>query len=611
MIFYDNNKVFSGLSTDTKPLSAIVVAGDRFYETDTNKLYEWDGTSWQLSNQSSNDNVNVEAQTLINATDSFQYGNNYNNNFANCYYNKTTNKLYFGAYISFSGNKQYGLIEADLSTQRNNPTTRFCTFDSVKADMTTPSDGIDIRGIVEIQGYLLIATRSNSFSEIKPFTDEVYGILLCIDPTTLTILWHKNFGERLTGLYAYHSVKEERNYVVLNGRMGFVAFYYILDNITKNPTNDITIGYSALQLRDIQYNSKYKGRHLETLPSTSTSTSGLSGNYKLIGTQSGYNTGQIYHCNRSGSAGNWTYTWTEMTGLIDEYPYSDNYVEKMQENHHGSWCILEEEVTTVDALPTASAEYEYTVNNRLIYKTSSNSYYYICCHNLSTQQYEWVRSYTYNYTILFISAGFGDGVHVFDLTNMSKTAYADEYGHKTRIYNWYGRDHHDQWFPFIYHNPNTGQDEEKGFHSFDAIVNYPYVYATLASDSNIVEQDKELHTNQRKMGILTLNISDLTNITATMQYIPSDKMGFYGGTDTPPNIIRRVGDYVLVNNGELGIAIFDISNDITTPQFVCNKRFHNLKNVTELCFLSDNSIVVGERRANNTGNNTVIYCGVN
>src|SRR3990167_2111036 len=39
---------YVGTSTDTKPTGAAVPVGARYWETDTDKIYEWDNDSWVL-----------------------------------------------------------------------------------------------------------------------------------------------------------------------------------------------------------------------------------------------------------------------------------------------------------------------------------------------------------------------------------------------------------------------------------------------------------------------------------------------------------------------------------------------------------------------------------
>lgn len=47
MLFVNDSNIFQGLSTDTKPIPPIVSVGDKFFETDTLKLYEYINSEWK------------------------------------------------------------------------------------------------------------------------------------------------------------------------------------------------------------------------------------------------------------------------------------------------------------------------------------------------------------------------------------------------------------------------------------------------------------------------------------------------------------------------------------------------------------------------------------
>ena len=43
-----NGSIYTGLSSDTKPTAGVgLMAGSVFIETDTGRMYTWDGTDWE------------------------------------------------------------------------------------------------------------------------------------------------------------------------------------------------------------------------------------------------------------------------------------------------------------------------------------------------------------------------------------------------------------------------------------------------------------------------------------------------------------------------------------------------------------------------------------
>lgn len=462
---------------------------------------------------------------------------------ANVYYDTDNQKFYYQQRGNPNGIdlSHRGLVEVNFNN-RTHPTTRFCDLSQYDADGTAVShlqDGtVVIRGIVKYDNYLLLGIRSSSAASMIPNDTQIWGLLICIDLASFSIVWDHAYNERISGLALYKS-PNKINYLIVNGRMGFVRFYTI-DN-----KKDLSTGYNALKKRDIQYTTGYKTVR------------------------------------------------------------PNDYVTGMQENHHGSWCIIKEQRKNVNVMPEPSVKYEYSATNRVIYKyvykagvSPVFSEYvsgrlYQC--RLIKGKYQWVRSVESDYTILFVSAGFADGVHVFDVTNLTDSTYADNNNHTSRIYNWDSRNHKDMWYII----PNPGADGYVGCHSFDAVVQYPYVYATLAPSRQVSVYDMENKTNYRKMGILTLNISDLTNITATEQFIPTEEMGLmYADTDSPPIIITKIYNRLYLGNADKGVAVFDISNP-ANPQFIGNQTNSMLENATGIWAQDDENgkgsfLIVGE-----------------
>lgn len=144
---------------------------------------------------------------------------------------------------------------------------------------------------------------------------------------------------------------------------------------------------------------------------------------------------------------------------------------------------------------------------------------------------------TENGDVWFIGAGFGDGVHIWDVTS----------GKAIRIGN----------FSF---GSNRGLIPSDTFHTQSCVIKYPYVYATLGPDGNKARPDFNNGTNIRRMGLLTLDISDLSHIVGTKQLIAIDDMcDFFDSGDPKPIYITMYEDKLFLANGNKGVAVYDIS----------------------------------------------------
>ena len=160
--------------------------------------------------------------------------------------------------------------------------------------------------------------------------------------------------------------------------------------------------------------------------------------------------------------------------------------------------------------------------------------------------------------VLWISGGFGDGVHIWDVTNIETE--------RATLYDWSGFDHLDIW-----RLPNTNKNY---YHAFDVAIEYPYVYASLGASSTLATEDHNNGTNLRKMGVLVLDITNLSNIGATVANIPIEDMNDYDyGGDPRPTRIVKVGNKLFLNNGGMGVAGFEISNPSTPSYIGTNKCF--------------------------------------
>ena len=180
--------------------------------------------------------------------------------------------------------------------------------------------------------------------------------------------------------------------------------------------------------------------------------------------------------------------------------------------------------------------------------------------------------------ILCVMAGFGDGVHIWDITNVSATNEV-----RATLYNWNSWSHKDIWFI----------DGTSAYHTFDLEVVYPYVYATLGAKLETAQADYTNGTNNRRMGLLTLDISNLANIQATIQQIDVADMNDFLGGDPRPTFIKRFANKLFLNNGTKGIAIYDISN-LALPQYVATKEIPDFMSCGGLCVTEGGKLICGD-----------------
>lgn len=194
---------------------------------------------------------------------------------------------------------------------------------------------------------------------------------------------------------------------------------------------------------------------------------------------------------------------------------------------------------------------------------------------------------TDNGNVLYIGAGFGDGLRVWDVTDAPTT------GHVTLAGN----------FQFKLHRDILPNDT---YHTQDCVVDYPFVYATLGPSSTVARSDYNNGTNNRRMGLLTLNISDLSNITGSVQHISIDDMCDYmlSGDPKPKKILMRE-DKLFLANGNKGIAIYDISTS-GRPIYLGTKFLTEINDVDGMA-IAGNKLYAGDCGIVRLGKSDLVY----
>lgn len=109
-----------------------------------------------------------------------------------------------------------------------------------------------------------------------------------------------------------------------------------------------------------------------------------------------------------------------------------------------------------------------------------------------------------------------------------------------------------------------GTESEPFSHTFnfDVCVKYPYAYTTLATSTAY------LGSQDDKRGILVYDLSNLNLITNNYVSLPNSEYYTYKSIgDQMPNRIALYNNFVVVNNSEKGVAIFDISENAGNPKY--------------------------------------------
>lgn len=136
-------------------------------------------------------------------------------------------------------------------------------------------------------------------------------------------------------------------------------------------------------------------------------------------------------------------------------------------------------------------------------------------------------------------AQFGRGLEIWDITTVNKPEV-------------------------VCHIPLTspmvdGSSLPTGLQSRDVLLNYPYLYATLAPKSYTFGEEND------RRGLLVYDISDFNNIKKEFYPIPQEnwyKKGWFNrkSGDPSPNRLVMYGDTIFANFWKNGVAVYDVSN---------------------------------------------------
>lgn len=172
------------------------------------------------------------------------------------------------------------------------------------------------------------------------------------------------------------------------------------------------------------------------------------------------------------------------------------------------------------------------------------------------QEFQRAKFYTPNdlNKKLLVSAGFGDGVHIVDFSNVQSS------GKYTATYT----------YRFDEHLDVVGQDytpvgvSSTSGSTYAVAVNYPYVYCTFAQPTTVINAYLNGLGDCRVQGLLVLNISDLSNIQSALYKIPQSDLQADNSGDPKPCTIDMFDGNVYMGMGEKGIARFEVNGMTAT-----------------------------------------------
>ncbi len=176
-------------------------------------------------------------------------------------------------------------------------------------------------------------------------------------------------------------------------------------------------------------------------------------------------------------------------------------------------------------------------------------------------------------TIYYVGAGFGDGISFYDITDPTNIISKARYS----FYDSY-----------LFDTDYSGK-----VHTYSVVVDYPYVYATLGPAASVVNNQPSVEYDNRLMGVLTINITNLNKMTYNISKIAdADRCEFNGTGDPQPTKIAKVGDYLMLNSADKGVAVFKLT-DKANPTYMKTIKISD-NNITTLINLGDDELFISE-----------------
>lgn len=155
-------------------------------------------------------------------------------------------------------------------------------------------------------------------------------------------------------------------------------------------------------------------------------------------------------------------------------------------------------------------------------------------------EFQGLEIFNHNNATYIVFARFADGISIWDMTQPTYTHHVKDISIQDFLMN--------------------STIMSKGLQCFRVVMNYPYLYASLAPMTDHIGTENDYR------GVLTLNLSDINNVETKATLIPTKK--FYSAKigDPEPSHLAIYGRKLYANFCEKGIAVFDINNP-ASPQY--------------------------------------------
>lgn len=144
----------------------------------------------------------------------------------------------------------------------------------------------------------------------------------------------------------------------------------------------------------------------------------------------------------------------------------------------------------------------------------------------------------------------------------------------------------------------TYADIAHGINIFSAVIDYPYLYATLAPHPD------KTSTIPEACGVVSFDLSDLNDIQKTLYLMDSSDITSNKSGDPSPTRIARYGNSLYLNNRDKGLAVYNILGDGVVEYKglvdIGGKTSVNVISITDdgLIFMGDDSCSKSEMNIN-------------
>lgn len=190
----------------------------------------------------------------------------------------------------------------------------------------------------------------------------------------------------------------------------------------------------------------------------------------------------------------------------------------------------------------------------------------------SRKEFQQCVSYRHNGRNYVVICNYSSGYTIVDVTDLNNVTVVKEEG----------------YFGSTYENVFLNKKSR----NYGVAVKYPYLYFTHFTERDYAGTDKDLR------GIVVVNISDLDNTTKKFVGIPAADISTNKKGYPCPTRVVFVKNRLLLNNGDKGIAVMDVS-DPANPVYKKTVEISGASSVYSITY-SNGNVFVGEENGGGT-----------